>query len=219
MAFTVPMPGPVPGPYDQPRRKRTLGDRLGGIGSVIGGIDAAMTGQGNYEDQAAMSRDRLALESYLASLEAPGRRLGTSMLASHIRNDQPVSANWGGPGSGLRGGTVKFSGGYANPNYVDPRARELADDVLLQELEQQGVTPLDFESELGDTLPSALDAVFGKGTKDKLAAGLAPRLNAQRRRDPNRGGPPPLSKPKKDSVGKKILKGVGTGASIASLFL
>jgi hypothetical protein len=218
MAFTVPMPGPVPSPYDQPRNKWK--NRAAGLGSVLGGMDASMTAQGNTEDAAARDRDRLALESYLAGLEAPGVRLDTSMRASHIKNAQPVTAKWGGPGSGLRGETVKFSGGYANPNYVDPRARQLADDVLLQELEQQGVEPLDWEGALMDSEGlNALDMFLGKGTKEKVAKGMAPRLNDQRRRDPNRGGPPSLSKPKKDGAGKKILKGIGTGVSLIAPFL
>lgn len=118
----------------------TLG-KIGGIAEraapILGGAAANQAASRRADAQADYLRDRSALESYATGLRAPGTRLATGMNASRILNHQPVTAAWGGPGSGLKGGTVKFSGGSANPNLVDPRTKTLADDIMAQQLEQQ----------------------------------------------------------------------------------
>lgn len=70
-------------------------------------------------------------------LTAPDKRLSTGVRGSMVANQQPVTHTWGGPGSGMRGGGYKVSGGFANPNLISPDARALAEDITHQALLNQ----------------------------------------------------------------------------------
>ena len=162
--------------------------------SVGGGL---LGGLGKGKEQ-KLSKDQLELQRFLATLEAPNKRLDTSVRASRIANAQPVSASWGGPGSGMRGGTVKFSGGKSQP--LDPRTKELANDVLLQELEQQGLRSVDGGQVRAEAPGLANHLEFGNKMTggdlniDALLEQIAGRVSSTRSRDINRGGPPKLTK-------------------------
>lgn len=89
------------------------------------------------EENNKLSRDELELRRWLAKQAAPGNRLRTGVRASWTQNSTPVQANWGGPGSGKRGQTTKYTGGFANPNLISPEVRAMAGDVQNQMLDEQ----------------------------------------------------------------------------------
>ena len=125
----------------------TGGASLGLTGKVLSGIGKAApilagasgsAAKGKREDEnSQLSRDALELRKYEMDQAAPGKRLTDSTRASMVKNATPVTSKWGGPGSGLRGETVKYSGGYANPDLIDPRSKQLADSMLTNSLQQQ----------------------------------------------------------------------------------
>ncbi len=78
-----------------------------------------------------------ALRSKQFELDAPAQRLTTGVRGSMVANQSPVKAEWGGPGSGLSGGKVNFTGGHANPNLISADARALGNDVTHQALLSQ----------------------------------------------------------------------------------
>jgi hypothetical protein len=78
-----------------------------------------------------------ALKSKQFELDAPAQRLTTGVRGSMVANQSPVKADWGGPGSGLSGGKVNFTGGHANPNLINADARALGNDVTHQALLSQ----------------------------------------------------------------------------------
>lgn len=104
------------------------------LSPILGNAAGAQQDQLNFDNQQQLSRDQLLQRAYETSLTEPGTRLKTSTNASMVANRTPVSHQWGGPGSGLRGETVKFSGGYANPNLISPDTKTLADDIVHQQL-------------------------------------------------------------------------------------
>lgn len=105
--------------------------------NILGGALTAAQQNAREKELNQIRRDALQLDRDKYALGAPETRLDTSMHASRILNHEPVKAHWGGPGSGLRGETVRFTGGSANPNLIDPRTRDLSDDVLNQQLQDQ----------------------------------------------------------------------------------
>lgn len=69
------------------------------------------------------------------NMQAPRYRLGTAGRAA-LGSAGPVTANWGGPGSGLRGQKVSFSGG-ASRVAANPELKRLSDEVMMRELQAQ----------------------------------------------------------------------------------
>ena len=84
--------------------------------------------------QANQARDVGNLNRFQIQESLPARRLATSTRASMVANRTPTVAQWGGPGSGLRGETVKFTGGFSNPDLYNADTRALADDITHQNL-------------------------------------------------------------------------------------
>lgn len=105
------------------------------ISSILGKAAGSRQNQKNKDAELQLVRDRSELDRYLAGLQAPGTRMKTSARASYAANAAPVKAEWGGPGSGKAGKTVKFNGGYSTP--LDDRTKALANDILEQELMEQ----------------------------------------------------------------------------------
>lgn len=108
----------------------------GKLAPVLGGLSKGRNESRQANDTNSMARDRIALDSYNSGLKSPSTRLNTSLAASRVANRQPVTAEWGGPGAGLRGQTVKFNGGSANPNLISPDTKALAEDTMHQEMLQ-----------------------------------------------------------------------------------
>lgn len=104
---------------------------------ILGGMSKAQSESRRADAQDQLSRDALALQRYDRERALPGQRMDLSTRASMIKNRMPVTSEWGGPGSGLSGGKVTFRGGFANPNLIDPRTAQLADDILAKELQGQ----------------------------------------------------------------------------------
>lgn len=67
------------------------------------------------------------------SMTAPRTRLGTASRGA-MAAAGPVKANWGGPGSGMNGQSLHFTGGFMAD---DPRMREMGNSVMDQELQAQ----------------------------------------------------------------------------------
>lgn len=119
------------------------------VAPILGGAAKNASQSQTTQNNEQLQRDRLAMERFRLGLDAPGQRLNQSVAASKTANASPVTAQWGGPGSGLRGQTTKFTGGYANPNLISPETRAQAQDLMHQNLMLQmqhgsdlpGVTP------------------------------------------------------------------------------
>lgn len=106
-------------------------DIAGAVAPVLGG--AAKGKQQVQTDKVNSSGNDLAAANFNAA--APGRRLNTGANAA-LASAGPATAQWGGKGSGLRGQTLKFSGG-ANAAAGDPRLKQLADQVMAGQIEEQ----------------------------------------------------------------------------------
>lgn len=108
-----------------------------GASRVLGGM--AESGAASKRNEAAtnLQRDYIDQNAYKTDLEAPGIRLNQSTAAAKIANGKPVKANWGGPGSGLRGETLKFEGGYSDPNLFDGDIKALANNIMMQNMRDQ----------------------------------------------------------------------------------
>ena len=161
----------------------TLGSKLA---PVLGAAAGSRSESQRAEDTANIGRDRLGPDRYESGLKAPGTRLKTAIGASKAANFKPVTAGWGGPGSGLGGQTVKFSGGYANPDMISPEARKLAEDTIHQQfLEGMG----------GKGGPPVITSATGGGVLDDVLGGsstAAAILGALNTRDEDQ---PPIRKP------------------------
>lgn len=114
-----------------------LGNTARNLAPILGNAAGNQANRNAQQEYSQLSRDSLNLQRSRDEQALPGKRLNTSVNASKVKNASPVKANWGGPGSGLRGQKVEFSGGYANPNLIDPRTRSMADDIIMQQLTQQ----------------------------------------------------------------------------------
>lgn len=100
--------------------------------------------------------DTATVRNRKVELEAPGMRIANAAKA-RLLSAGPSSASWGGPGSGLRGETVKYSGGASSG--FTPADRSLMDELVHQQL-QKALT--------GENLPqpgrsSATDKLLGGG--------------------------------------------------------
>lgn len=140
---------------------------LGRATSIAGKLSPILSGAAEGR---AKSQQANETQQYLDAefrLKEPDARLKTSMDASKIAHQTPVTVDWGGPGSGLQGQPVKFNGGYNNPDLVDPKTRQLANQTIDQELQKslQGGEPL---TKPGHS--SLLDNLLGYGS---TAAGIA----------------------------------------------
>ena len=81
---------------------------------VLGGMADAGAKANQLRDSQipAMSNAALARDKF--NLEQPSTLMSQSVKASLLKNAAPVSAQWAGPGSGLRGQTVNFTGGVSD---------------------------------------------------------------------------------------------------------
>lgn len=111
-----------------------IADVAGGMAPILGGAAKGAQESTILQDRARLDRDRLQQERFRTNQALPGQRLSTAIGASKAANFSPVTASWGGPGSGKRGELTRFSGGFANPNLIDPRVKQQADDILNQQL-------------------------------------------------------------------------------------
>ncbi len=142
------------------------GGILSGLGSVKGITDAAgklspiLGGINANRASNQQANDLLTMRQKQYELDAPATRLSTSRKASLLANFQPVKADWGGPGSGLAGKTVNFTGGFNNPDLYSPETKQLAQDIMHKQL----LASLQGE----DTLPPA----GRSSTMDKILGGI-----------------------------------------------
>lgn len=111
------------------------------------------------------AQDRAALERFKTNEALPAERLNTGVRASRVASATPVSVDWGGPGSGLRGEMTHFNGGYANPNLVGADTRQQAQEVAHQMLLKQMQGPT------GEA--PALTPLATEGVGDKILGGAA----------------------------------------------
>jgi hypothetical protein len=115
----------------------TTGGILGTAGKIASNVAPILGGAAQNQANARNLLDQQNRSNFILNEQLPANRLRTSVAASKVKNFTPVTAQWGGPGSGLKGGIVNFSGGAANPNLIDPRTKQQADDVMHQELLNQ----------------------------------------------------------------------------------
>lgn len=149
------------------------GNILGKAGRYVDAVEPILGNMSKAAQDANRNRDNNAANNENASvardkfaLSAPGTRMSQSVRASLINNASPSRANWGGPGSGLRGQTVNFSGGATQGlESLDPRARNLADDVMTRNLQAQLAG--------GDDDTPFLDQIGHESTSDRIIGGLS----------------------------------------------
>lgn len=106
--------------------------------SVLGGAAKGEQTQNNINDQAALQQGNLALNRDKFALEAPNTRLAGAIKASLASNFTPRHTEWAGPGSGLQGKVPTISGGLTGGlANLDPRVKDLANQVMIDELTSQ----------------------------------------------------------------------------------
>lgn len=103
-----------------------IGSKVKGLASVLGGAS---------KDQAASKAmaARNELDWQRLNLDAPGKKLSSSLAAALTKDYTPSTLHWGGPGSGLRGETPTYSGGAKDALTAaknDPAVAKLLQDVL-----------------------------------------------------------------------------------------
>lgn len=140
------------------------GSRLLNVASrlapVLGGA-ASSLGKAERQNEA------LDLQSAQLGLAAPRTRLATALRAA-LASAPPVTASWGGPGSGLRGEVPTYSGG-AQAAMQNPDVRKLSQQIIHDELMNQ-MTGNDLPK-VGSKKPDSwLDDVLGYGS---TVAGIA----------------------------------------------
>lgn len=136
------------------------------VAPVLGGAAGASA-------QARNQRDQILQKNFTINEGLPANRLKTSIMASKAANFSPVKANWGGPGSGLAGKTVSFTGGANNPDLINADTRAQANDVTHQEMLNQinkVQAPLPSPTTTGEKVLGG--AAFGTA----LTGALAPTL-------------------------------------------
>lgn len=181
---------------------------LAGLGSILGGASGGRQKQKNTEEELALRRDELEMQRYLAGLEAPGKRLRTAGRANMIKNYSPTKGTFGGPGSG----SYRVTGGYSNPDLIDPSFRALGADVLNDQYAQQtGYDKVDFTRAIEGNPWMNRMLKKNPALQEKLNAAEA-RENA--RRSYYSGGPPPLHEQRGDSFFDKLLGGGAVGSSL-----
>lgn len=136
---------------------------MGGLSSIFGGASKGAREDRILQDQSLLRRDQLNQDRFRTNEALPGSRLSTSVQASRVKNQSPVKFEWGGPGSGLRGETARFTGGHANPDLIDPRTRQQADDVLNQMIQAQ----------MGRKEAPQISAMPKEGRGSRILGGLA----------------------------------------------
>lgn len=131
---------------------------------ILGGAAKSQSAAGMNNAQLQLQRDRLQQDKFKTDQSLPGQRLSNSVAASKVANYSPVTMNWGGPGSGLRGEIPKFSGGWANPNIIGQDTRSLAADIQHKALMDQ----------LGGVVsPEIKGGPVKEGVGSKILGGLA----------------------------------------------
>lgn len=164
---------------------------LSKLSPVLGSAAAARNTQENTQIAQLLQQARL-------QQTGPANRLATGVRASLAANAQPVTNDFT-PGSGK---AVHFSGGLT-PSALSPEAKQLANDVMHQTIQQQLQ---------GDTIPqigdeSTLDQILGIGS---AAAGIGGALTARNNADTARAG--------SETTTAQINKGLA-GAGILSKVL
>lgn len=109
---------------------------LGRAGSIAGRVAPVLGGaaESMAKNQQANNTQTLANDYY--KLNAPAKKMGNAVQASVLKNAQPVKAQWGGPGSGLRGESVHYDNA-PSPALLDPEAHALGQDTLHTTLANQ----------------------------------------------------------------------------------
>lgn len=130
-----------------------------GVGSkILNGISkvAPVLGQAAGGRAAAQqANDQSNTQRANILLKAPSQRMANAARANLLKSG-PTTVDWGGPGSGSRGQTVKFGDGIHTPM---PDMGTIPDDIVHQELSK---------AMNGEDLPkaghsSALDNILGYG--------------------------------------------------------
>lgn len=161
----------------------TIARIAGSAAPVLAGMAQGQASKNAQGDAMNLSRDQINQNKFRIDQELPGRRMDDSLRASLIKNRQPVKMNWAGPGSGLRpGGGFKIEGGMSNPDLIDPRTQQTADDVIYQRLQEQ----------LGRQGAPGATPGHKEGFGEKLLGGAATATGLMGAfRDPNAGKPIP----------------------------
>lgn len=108
------------------------------IATALGGAAKGEQQQNNTETNQQLSQEQIQLNRDKYALDAPNTRLATAIKASIASNFQPQHTAWGGPGSGLKGQTPTITGGLSGSlANLDPRTKELANQIMLDELTGQ----------------------------------------------------------------------------------
>lgn len=134
-------------------------NKLRGAGDVAANLSPVLSNaaQSSAENQQLNNSQALANSYYRT--QAPRARLATAARSSVMSNAQPVHANWGGPGSGLRGETVHYDNALG-PQYLNADARHVADTELSNTMQQS------LRAQNGEDLPdpgatSTMDKILG----------------------------------------------------------
>lgn len=131
---------------------------LQGIGKAAQNLSPVLGGAAGSQAAGEETQAGIDLRAQAQNAAVPGTRLHNALLASLASNAQPYTANWGGPGSGLKGQVVNFAGG-PNLKNLPADVRSLAQSVMSDELNQQ--------------LAGPIHPQIGSSTGDKVLGGAA----------------------------------------------
>lgn len=166
------------------------------IATALGGAAKGQQAQNNTETGQQLTQEQIQLNRDKYALEAPNTRLATALKASIASNYTPQHTTFAGPGSGLRGQAPTITGGLsASLANLDPRAKELANQILMDELtgQKQGgptgggqdktLSPINQSStgdkvlggaSLGSSILGSIFASAGKGKTSSPSSGSTP---------------------------------------------
>lgn len=137
----------------------TIGNVSGVVSPILGGAAKGRAEGRNAEFDNKLALGHLNLDNAKFNLTAPRTRLGTGARAATV-GARPMKLNWDGPGSGLRGQTLRGSGGSYDA-MADPRLKQLADSVMEGEIKAQLGGP---RPEMAMPQSSGLDKTLGAAT-------------------------------------------------------
>ena len=113
-------------PYASNTNGLNYGNLFSNLSSVLGGA-----AKNQAASEQAADKTRLGYDQF--NLEAPGERLKQATKAGFLQTATPYKAQWGGPGSGLKGQIVQMTGGL-DPTKLPASVKQLAGQVQNDQL-------------------------------------------------------------------------------------
>lgn len=131
----------------------TAGKYAGKLAPILGNAAAGRAEGEQAQFDNSLKREQLELQRPRVEM--------ANIARSELGQADPVSAKWGGPGSGLRGETVQFAGGANTPHSPESKAamKALMDQAIQRVLHREDQDP-----NLDPNRTSKVDKILGYGS-------------------------------------------------------